>query len=494
MINTYFILNIENQLKQSKTYIFLLFAIVYCLISFPNLDNFHASAYDLGIYNNSIYQYGHLINNPHPYGHLALTNFLGDHFALYTIIFSPLHYIFGIYTLLVIQIVFILLGGYGIYTLVKHMYPETILPEISLFHFFTFYGIISALGFGYHDNVVASMLIPWFIYFLYINRIKLVIMFAILICIGKENMPLILSFIIIGYMLIFKNDTKKIKLLTLILIFSILYMIIVIKFIMPFFMRENVVYGHTANYSVLGNTLHEMLHNIIFKSKYLITVLFTNHNNVIDYDSLKQETYMCLLLSGGIALLIKPEFLIMLIPIVFQKMYNNDQGKWGTDLHYSIEFAPIIILALYTTLNYLHNIKYKISVAIVFCFLSYSVSFSRLFHRNGDLQYNYLANFLNKGHYQSYFNKKSYNKLVSMIPEDAKLSTNNYFGPNLAFRKWIFLLPDIVDANYIFLGISNYDFLQTESDLKNLVQNLKNSKEWELIASENEMYLFKKIN
>src|ERR1041385_5312688 len=110
---------IMNELSQVRFYIFVIFAFAYSLLSLVNHYNYHTYSFDLGIYNNSIYQYGHFINNPHPYGHDAVTNFLGDHFALYTIILSPLHYLFGTYTLLYVQIASVLFGGAGIYKLVK---------------------------------------------------------------------------------------------------------------------------------------------------------------------------------------------------------------------------------------------------------------------------------------------------------------------------------------------------------------------------------------
>ena len=227
--------NIEKELKGYRFYIVLLFTIVYCLISLVNHYNFRTYAFDLGIYNNSIYQYSHLYNNPHPYVYWHVTNFLGDHFALYTMIFSPLAYLFGSYTLLYLQIAAIIFGGIGVYKIVKLKYPDTFLPEISLFHFYTFYGIYSALAYDYHDNVVASMFIPWFILALLNNKIKKLIFYAVLICIGKENMPLILAFICIGLVFLTKVKRQKIILLIISVCFLI-YMYIIVSYVMPSFL------------------------------------------------------------------------------------------------------------------------------------------------------------------------------------------------------------------------------------------------------------------
>ncbi len=483
---------LENQFKQIKFYIYLLFAIIFALISIPNLYNFHAHAYDLGIYNNSIYQYSHFINNPHPYGHANVTNFLGDHFALYTIIFSPLYYVFGLYTLLIVQIAAILFGGYGIYKLIKLLHPSTMLPEVALFHFFSFYGLYSALGFGYHDNVVATMLIPWFIYYLYLDNFKNLTIVTIFICIGKENMPLILAFVIIGYILIFKNDFKKVKILTALLLFCVVYMLIVIKLVMPIFLKDNNSGNHLSYYGILGSGPKEIIENLLFKSKYYLTTLFTNHSGNPNNDWCKQETYVCLFVSGGLALLIKPEFLVMIIPIIFQKMYNIDQGKWGIDFHYSIEFAPIIVISVYTSLLYISSLRLKLRLAAFAGFLSYSTSFLNMFQRNGELYYNLNVNILIKPHFKSEFNRGSFEKLTKMIPKNARLSTNSCFGANLAFRKWIFLIPDVSEANYVFVGATGNDWPLSKTQLEEYIEELKKSRDWILVAEESSMFLFKR--
>ena len=94
-----------TELKKPKNYILLFFCFIYCLISLVNHYNFRTYAFDLGIYSNCLHQYGHLHKNHYPYLHNLFTNFLADHFSLYTVLLSPLHYIFGTSTLLYIQII-----------------------------------------------------------------------------------------------------------------------------------------------------------------------------------------------------------------------------------------------------------------------------------------------------------------------------------------------------------------------------------------------------
>jgi hypothetical protein len=79
-------------------------------------------------------------------------NILEDHFTLLQICFT-FYYIFGTYAMLVVQIVSILFGGYGIY----RYFTLSNTPRFALLaviHFLTAWGIFSALAFDYHENVL----------------------------------------------------------------------------------------------------------------------------------------------------------------------------------------------------------------------------------------------------------------------------------------------------------------------------------------------------
>jgi uncharacterized membrane protein len=482
---------LNNELKQTRFYIILLFVFAYCMISLVNHYNFRTYAYDLGIYNNSIYQYSHLINNHHPYGHIYITNFLGDHFALYTIILSPLYYLFGSYTLLYVQIASIIFGGIGIYKLVKCWHPNSYIPEIALFHFFCFYGIFSALSFDYHDNVVGTMFVPWFIYFIHLNKLKYAALMALIIAIGKENMPIWLFSICLGLIVLYRNDKKRRTFALITGILSLVYAFIIVSFVIPSFLKPGQNVSHFT-YSVLGENSSQILETVIYKTKYLVTALFCNINGITYDDGVKEETYMCLLLSGGLALFLRIEYAIMLLSIIAQKVLSDDVGKWGINCHYSIEFAPIVVIAFYSSLNYFENIKFKIGVSLFFCLLTYSTTFGKFFTRTSHWYSPIQNNPFLEAHYKSEFDKTDVDKIIDMIPEKAKLSSNSCFGPHVAFRKYIYLFPDVYDAEYIFVADVPYEFPLSGEALHNEIMFYKNSANWETVTKINSLYLFKK--
>ncbi len=48
----------------------------------------------------------------------------------------------------------------------------------------------------------------------------------------------------------------------------------------------------------------------------------------------------------------------MLIPIYFQKMFNDNNSMWSIDAQYSIEFAPILIIGAFSVISKIKNIQW----------------------------------------------------------------------------------------------------------------------------------------
>lgn len=486
---------ILDQFKMPRNYILLFFCIIYCLISLVNHYNYRTYAFDLGIYNNCLYQYGHFHKNHYPYLHYMFSNFLSDHFSLYTVILSPFYYVFGTSTLLLVQIASILFGSIGVYKIVKKRTESRFLPEIAMIHYLSFFGIYSALSFDYHDNVVSAMLVPWFLYYFDTNKIKQTILFAVLIVIGKENMPLWLSFVCFGLFILYFKDRVKRNLALIIAFSSIIYMIIIIKLIMPAMDPMVATNGYNAfHYSILGNNLSEMISNLIYSPSKIINAFYYSHlESFPELTNIKRELYICLLYSGGIILLAKPQYLIMLIPIIAQKVLNDDFGKWGINAHYSIEFAPIIVIGFYDVLLSIKRKKIRLFLAIIGCLLAIYVTKVKVDNRFS-LYYNKInTSFYSKKHYLCEFDKKEVKKVMKLIPENANLSSLSVFAPHLSFRKNIYQYPDVHDAEYILLASTTQNAFPLKADeLEVKIQELKESQQWETISSSKGIYLFRK--
>lgn len=177
--------------------------LIYGLVSFINHYFFRTYYNDLGIYTNAMYNYAHGNWDK------SLIFAGGEHIDLLLIIFSPLTFLFGSYTLLIVQLGITIAGGIGIRKLVLMMSGRRILSLLAQIQFYFSFGIFTALSFDYHSNVCAAMLLPWFFVFLKQKKWLKAALIFFLINMAKENMPLWMIFICSGLLYNTLNISKN---------------------------------------------------------------------------------------------------------------------------------------------------------------------------------------------------------------------------------------------------------------------------------------------
>ncbi len=454
--------------------ILLLFTTIFCLISFVNHCLFRTSALDLGMFNHAIYNFSHFSQN---YFTLdiegAEINNFACHFSPITIMFSPFLYLFGSYTLLIIQIAAILFGGLGVYKYSLQS-KRHFIPLIILIHFFCTWGIYSALSNDFHNNVIAAMFVPWLFYY-YKKRQKIkFLIFFILILISKENMALWLIFILLGLILdriITQQNFKFREYLRFsipLLFISVLYFLIVFSIIMPYLLYEEGL-GQIARYKDLGDSVPAIMKNIISQPKYVFSLLFENLTGNELYDGIKSELHFMVIISGGFALFFRPQFLIILIPIYAQKMLTTDFALWGINSQYSIEFSPILSICLVSFLGKIKSNKIAYSVAIITTILTILYTYKTIESRESLWYDKTNTAFYDKQHYDTELNLKEIYNQLEKIPDNAIVSTSSNLAPHLAFREKIYHFPIVKDADYLILFTSKrstYPLSQEEFENK----------------------------
>ena len=453
------------------------FGLVYSLISIINHCNFRTYALDLGLYTNALYKYGHLIladslmiKEDHEY-------LLGSHFDLYLIIFSPLVYIFHTYTLLIVQITGVLAGGIGVYkyfrlTSSKH----TILALNATIYFFSFYGIYSAISYDYHSTVIAAMLIPWLFYFLKKEKYLLTSLVAVLVLISQENVALWLLFICLGLIYEYRKNKTAVIFLSAVASISLIYFLTVIYVIIPAFSDSNEYTGFT--YSVLGITPLEAFRNLILHPLDNIKILFINHNNSIAGDYVKMEMLITVLISGAFILLLRPHFIFMLIPVFLQKLFNDNYLVWGIDGQYSIEFAPVLAIGIFSAIS---EFKNKRARQIITALVLLGVLFSTIRVMDNTILYTNKSKirFYQANHYIRKYNVKQVHEQLDKIQDDAIISAQSPFVPHLALRDHIYQFPIVKDAEYIVYSEKEGKYPLDEESFNIIINQIIASNEWE---------------
>ena len=466
------------KIKDNKYIILILaiFGILYSLISIINHYLFRTYALDLGLYTNALFKYGHfkmadslMIKDNYEY-------LLGGHFDLYLMLFSPLVYLFGTYTLLILQIVFILVGGIGIYNYFKIKENSNVrIAYFATIYFFLFFGVFSAVSFDYHSVIIASSLIPWFFYQFHKQKYFQSSILVLLILISQENISLFMLFISLGLIIEYRKNKVALYLLATYSVISLFYFIIVTQVLIPSFSSTNSYTGFL--YSTLGDTPLEAIKNLVFHPIQNFKVLFINHNNGLFGDYVKIETHLILLLSGVLILIVKPQYLFILLPIYGQKFFHDNNQMWGIGAQYSIEFAPILAIGIFSVII---DLKNKVTRNILIFIVMFGALGSTIRVMDNTLQFTNKSaiRFYKKSHYIRDYDVTIVNHQLDLIPKIAIVSAQSPFVPHLALRNTIYQFPIIKDAEYIIFSTKESSYPMTNADFLQLINKLLNSNLW----------------
>lgn len=475
-----------------------IFVAIATLISLVNHYCFRSYYFDLGGYTNALYNYIHFNSDK-----FLFTT--GDHFDFLLILFSPLCLVLGTYTLPIMQIIALTWGGFGVkkYLLVEN--KNSILPLYGQAYFYLFYGVYTALAFDYHSNVVAAALVPHLLWALKVKKWGQASLWFILILIAKENMSLWLCFILMGYLgqtfIAQKTDKqpfdkKRLVILCSMISISGVYFWAVTRIFMPYFLH-GISYTDQL-YRVLGNNPSEMITHIFTHPFDLIQTLFINHNHAEKGDYVKMELHLSLLISGSFVLLLRPQYLFMLLPIFAQKLFHDSPKFWGVGYQYSIEFAPILAIAIFEGLEKWKKYPFitaKIPILSMLILVGTLVNTIHICDRTVAYINRPTIRFYQAAHFtQKAFNIADAYKMMANIPDTAAVSAQSCFTPHLSLRKHCLEYPAIPEyISYVMIcGETQESYPLSPQEWKECTKIFKenNIDAWELVDSAKNLYLF----
>ena len=434
--------------------VFTLAGVVYCLISLVNHYLFKTYALDLGLYTHALYDYAHFRAADCSMFKAVEQNLLSDHFDLYLVILSPLVYLFGSYTLLFVQIAAVLLGGWGVFKLIGLYSNDDWLPILAAATFFFSFGVIHPFAFDYHSNVLTAMMLPWLLYYFKRRKFGLASLFVVLFVIGKENMSLWLFFVVIALMWDYKKDGKALLYLAGYAVFAGLYFVIINMVVMP---RLGGTGGGFTRYAYLGSNYGEVARRLVTHPLETLRILFTNTSTLPQFDGVKAEFYCCVLASGLILALLKPNYLLMLVPLVGQKMLK--EKKWR------LIVASCLLLSTVLTTFYTVGVPKSI------------------------VWLDHVCVYQGRHYEQRKFDAQYARQLVKQIPDDASVSAASMFVPHLALREKVYDLDNRPNphADYVLITRSYFDKIVYWKKV------FPDRDEYETIATDSTIYLLRRI-
>ncbi len=472
-------------------YLSLLFLSFYSLEVFFNHYCFRTFALDLGVFTNALYDYAHLQWNDATVFKYTPENLLSDHFDLYLIVFSPLSYLFGQYTLLIVQITSVIIGAFGVYAYLQTKFNNQRLSLLGMLNFYLFFGIWAALSFDYHSNVVAAMLAPWLFYF---NEKKSFLKFGLLLVfmiIAKETISLWCFFICLGLLIEHRKDRRNMAILSGFSITSLAYFLLTIKLIMPALALSG-QYDH-FKYAVIGHNINSAFVNIVSHPLDAFRNLFINHSGQPGLDWVKTEFYGMALVSGLYLLFFRPAFLVMLISPICIKMFNDDPTKWSIDCHYSVEFASIITIGAFTFIGSLKQSRLKLMLPLFVCIGSLFATYKLTDHNIYYHDYNRMKIY-HSHHYNRGYDLKEVHKAFALIPDTAIVCAQSPMLPHLAYRDNCYQIPFVKNAEYIVGSKSEPTcYPISEQEFRQLLRDSLATKRWNALVNDTNITILKRL-
>ena len=466
--------------------VFTAAAVLYALISLVNHYLFKTYALDLGLYTHALYDYAHFRMADCSMFRPLAQNLFSDHFDLYLPLLSPLVYVFGSYTLLLVQIVAALLGGWGVYKLISLYSDDSLMPVLAASVFFVSFGVIHAIAFDYHSNVLTAMMLPWLLYFLKQRRFAMASVFVVLFVIGKENMSLWLFFITLALMWDYRKDKKALWHLVAYAVFSLAYFFIINMIVMP---RIGGSGAGFARYAHLGDNYVDIAGSLLAHPWETLKLFFSNTMGYSKFDGVKEEFYICALASGMLLTLLKPNYLLMLAPLLAQKMLAVDPNFWGVSFQYSVEFVPVLVVSSFLVLVKLKNAKWRKALGFALLLSTLLTTFYTIGVPKSAILVDQLCVYQGRHYEQKEFDVHYAYEVIDRIPDDASVCAITPFVPHLAMRDEIrnFANTKDVRTDYVLITAPYFEYERQG------VLALKNRDEYETVATDGTIYLLKRI-
>jgi uncharacterized membrane protein len=431
----------------------------------------------MGLYNQIVWQYSQ--------GHLAYSSLLNkfdlaDRFRPILFFIVPVYKIFPhVKTLLFIQVVMMALAAVPIYQLAKLKTKHEVFALSISFAYLFFIGVQTLMMDDFHELAFLPFFLGWLFYFLETKNQKGYWISFLGALFVREYIGLYLA--VIGcYILITR---RGFFLATRSIFLGLLWSVVVIFFVMPHLGQRE--YGGFLN------------HNQSFSSEIFYLVahpIYTVSNLVLPIIKVK-TTATALLLFLLLPIFYPPILLLIGFQLASRFLDLSHPYRWTLYYHYSGDRAVFLAVgAIYGALRIKRLVldkfkKYTLQVLAISIFgitileqIFMSVPSKLLVNRD-------------------YFQQKPYmqdiNSVLTLIPKDSSVVTQNNLLPHLSQRNKIYLFPNINNSDYVLAdlrpGQDSYNFFGfTPEQIKSILDNLVASKQYSLLTKKGDVYLLQR--
>lgn len=484
--------------KNFSVFLLVFFGALMIIMPMANHYFFRSFTYDYGAYNFALYDYAHFKVSSNPVYIVSDKTFLQDHLSFTFFFLAPfywiLKWIFGTYTLLVLQSAFIIWGGWASWKLILEKTESHFLGFLTLFLYFTLYGRYSSFATDCNLMIILSSFVPVFLLYFHRGKTWITILCFLFLILGRESIPLWTMFICLFLAIHYRTEREKVKLAAILGLASLVYFVFAFKVLIPAVENADRPFD-LFNYSQLGASPMEALKFMLTHPFDTLELLFINTSGESYYDNVKSEFYFVYLLSGGILLFLRPYYLIPFIPLIAQKMFNDNPVRWGIASYYSIEIVAILPILIVLVLASLNWKKIALFLGCVACIMSFSITNYKLKPYNRELPWagQGKINPRDRWFRISDLNIGLINKQLAKIPGNASVAASLNIVPHLAYREHIYYLYRIpIEVDYIVILKSDLPYLIDENEYADRIEGWKNDKKLNIQFENSDLIIFKK--
>ena len=449
-------------------YIFIsLYTLAAILVSLHRFWQFEVFYYDFGIFDQAIWNMARFRAPIIDHFVIGGKVIFADHFSPSMFLLSPLYWITNKPEILLIaQALAVGASAMVLYRLGKHLINHAFAALAVTIAYLLFIGTQNALIADIHE--VTFMVLP-FILTLYAITTKQIKLFWIcfFITLGfKENAALIGTALSIY---IFFYNKKWLHTAVVVGAISLIWGYLTTQQIIPYFYGEKYFYTPT------------------FDSNPLKII-----GTLID-DPLKQKTVFTSFLSFGFLPLLSPATWPLLLQDFASRFMQKDFAlRWGLGLHYSIVLAVIMAFSSVTALV---RVKKRVSNSLLNALsitLIVLAIFLHQFKLHGPLGLAY-----NPAFYTNTRNFTFLNDLISRVPKNTTVMTQNNIAPHMIHSHTVFLLRNMYEdfmPEYFVLDLrdgqngNNFFGVKIEA----LVARLSEDTRYHVVYKTNEQVIYKK--
>jgi uncharacterized membrane protein len=488
-----------TKIKRKNFYIVLVFlliaafVLVFSLLSFGRHDSLKSYLNDLGAYDQVVWNTAH--------GHFfeittsmfSEKNFFAGHFSPILILCVPFYLIFpSPKWLLFFQALAVGLSAVPIFYFAREKLKSQALGLVFLISYLLYPVLHNGLLYDFHEVVFATVFASWAFYFLEKGKDRWFILFAVLLALSQEHLPLLVF--MMGIYLFFVKKRRRFGLA--VGFFSLLYFLSVVFVLMPFFsssenlalLQNNSTYP--SRYAWLGASLGGIVKKIITDPLSIAGVLI----------SPERIKYLFLLVMPVFSLAIFAWPIAIILPLILINILSSNSMTFNISFYHSAIFAPFVYFSsIFVFRKWLLGIK-KIKIMFASLILIFSFFSAVMFGLTP------LSNHYSLNDFRPSDHSKKISEIKKIIPPNAALSVQHNLGPHFTERQYVYRFPLKTDeVQYILLDKTDpfgnnpkqafsfaYALQMNPSEWEGNIENLKKSADFELVYDNDGYSLFRR--